>query len=97
MITVSLFKVSMSPSILLLSPLNILITIVFNSLSGRLLASILLNSVLGEFSCFFICGMLFCLHILAASLCFCVLGRPVTSLSLDMLLVLHSRCLNGSE
>ncbi|KAF6293094.1 hypothetical protein mRhiFer1_009010 [Rhinolophus ferrumequinum] len=86
MVSMSFFFFMLAISLLnySLRSLSILITIVLNSVSGRLLASILFSSFCGVFSCSFFGGHAFlCLLILAASLCcFYVLGRSATSPSL---------------
>lgn len=59
-------------------------TITLNSLSGRLLLSILLMSFSGVWSCSLVWNVFFCLLILPASLfLLLVLGMPATSLSLE--------------
>ena len=74
-----------------LSSLNILITIVLNSVSGSLLASISFSSFSGDFSC-----SSFGTYFFVSSfwLSPCVLGRTAASPSLGRM-ALHSRCSVG--
>ena len=85
--TISLFKFSLSSFILPLSSLNILITIVLNSVSGWLPACIAFISFSGDFFYSYHWGMFLCLSILAAHffcICFCVWGVSSMSPSLGV-------------